>query len=75
MAQGSQVSLLDSLVVGTAEHSPVHLAVLKFTLHYTDGVPYGTHNATAVFENGTWLVSQDSYCAVLSFGGATCPGR
>ena len=29
MAQGSQVSLLDSLVVGTAEHSPVHLVVVR----------------------------------------------
>lgn len=127
------MSLLDSLVVGTAEHSPVHLVmvrvsgnvsqvrfvytkaftavpgddgysslsavqngdtlhgaldqlrrnfaqaaasssvelgqlvftdpqteVLKFTLHYTDGAPYGTQKGTAVFGNGTWLVSQDS---------------
>ncbi len=49
-------------------------AVLKFTLHYTGGLPYGTHNGTAVFENGSWLVPRDTYCAVLAFGGATCPG-
>lgn len=50
-------------------------AVLKFTLHYTGGAPYGTHNGTAVLVNGKWLVSRDSYCAVLAFGGATCPGQ
>jgi hypothetical protein len=49
-------------------------AVLKFTLHYTGGVPYGTHNGTAVFDNGAWLVARDTYCSVLSFGSAGCPG-
>ena len=63
-----------SVDLGPLVFTDPETAALQFTLHYTGGAPYGTHNGTAVLENGKWLVSRDSYCAVLAFGGATCPG-
>jgi hypothetical protein len=70
----AQAAASSSVDTGQLVFTDPQTAVLKFTLHYTGGAPYGTHNGTAVFENGRWLVSQDSYCAVLGFGGARCPG-
>jgi hypothetical protein len=70
----AQAAASSSVDLGQLVFTDPRTAVLQFTLHYTGGAPYGTHNGTAVFQNGTWLVSRDSYCAVLAFGGATCPG-
>jgi hypothetical protein len=48
-------------------------AVVRFTLSYTGGAEYGTRNGTAKLIDGRWLVTRDTYCPVLSFGGASCP--
>lgn len=48
-------------------------AAAQFTLDYTGGAAYGTQIGTAVLEGGNWLVSRDTYCQVLAFGGAPCP--
>jgi hypothetical protein len=70
----AQAAASSSVDTGQLVFTDPQTAVLKFTLHYTGGAPYGTHNGTAVFADGGWKVSKDTYCAVLSFGGATCPG-
>jgi hypothetical protein len=62
-----------SVDIGQLVFTNPQTAVLKFTLHYTGGAPYGTRNGSAVFENGAWLVSRDTYCAVMAFGSAPCP--
>lgn len=48
-------------------------AALFFTVTYQDGAPYGTQIGHAVLENGSWLVSRDTYCGLMAFGGASCP--
>jgi hypothetical protein len=70
----AEAAASSSVDTGQLVFTDPETAVLKFTLHYTGGAPYGTHNGTAVFADGAWKVSRESYCAVLSFGGATCPG-
>lgn len=70
-----QAAASSSVDTGQLVFTDPSTAVLKFTLNYTGGAPYGMHNGTAVFQNGEWLVSRDSYCSVMSFGGATCPGN
>jgi hypothetical protein len=70
----AQAAASSSVDTGQLVFTDPQTAVLKFTLHYAGGAPYGTHNGTAVFADGGWKVSKDTYCAVLSFGGATCPG-
>lgn len=68
-AAAASASVTTGQVVFTSPTS----AATEFTLSYTDGVPYGPHLGTAVLENGSWLVSRDTYCAVLAFGNAPCP--
>lgn len=48
-------------------------AALFFTVTYQQGVPYGTKIGQAVLEDGSWLVTKDTYCGLLAFAGATCP--
>lgn len=62
-----------SVVVGRVVFTSPTTATAQFTLSYQDGLPYGTHIGDAVLESGHWLVARDTYCAVLAFGGATCP--
>ena len=69
----SEAAASSSVDTGQLVFTDPQTAVLKFTLHYTGGAPYGTHNGTAVFDNGAWLVSKDTYCGVMAFGGAICP--
>jgi hypothetical protein len=65
----------DTITVTTGDivfTDPTH-AVIQFTPTYEQGAPYGTQNGKAVFDSGKWLVSQDTYCGLLRWGGATCP--
>jgi hypothetical protein len=47
-------------------------AVVRFTLSYLGGAPYGTKFGKAVLTNGKWVVARDTYCMVLGFGGGQC---
>lgn len=59
--------------VGQIVFTSPTMAALFFTVTYQDGVPYGTQIGHAVLENGSWLVSRDTYCGLMAFGGAACP--
>jgi hypothetical protein len=65
----------NSMTVTTANlvfTSPTTAAV-QYTLTYTGGAPWGTKYGQAVLVNGSWLVSRDTFCGLLAFGGGTCP--
>lgn len=68
-----QAVATSSVTAGQVVFTAPDTAVATFTLSYSGGQPYGQKNGTAVLRNGRWSVSRDTYCMVLSFGGAQCP--
>jgi hypothetical protein len=48
-------------------------AAVEYTLTYTGGAEWGTKYGRAVLVDGSWVVSRDTFCALLAFGGGTCP--
>lgn len=64
-----------SVTTGPVVFTDPARAVVRYTLTYTGGAPYGTTNGVAVLKDGRWVVARDTYCSVLSYGGAICPPR
>jgi hypothetical protein len=53
---------------------PTHADVVYTLLH--DGQPlYANRPGKAVKVGGTWMVTRDTACGLLSMGGITCPPR
>jgi hypothetical protein len=62
-----------SVTTGKLVFTNPETAVIQYTPTYTGGAPYGAQNGTAVLQDGTWLVSESTFCDLMRFGGATCP--
>jgi hypothetical protein len=62
-----------TVTVGVITFSSPDSAAVTFTPHYTGGAPYGTQTGEAVFSGGRWVVTQQTYCGLLRYGGVSCP--
>jgi hypothetical protein len=62
-----------TVTLGAITFSSPDSAAVQFTPHYTGGAPYGTQTGEAVFSGGRWVVTQQTYCGLLRYGGVTCP--
>ena len=59
--------------IGAITFTSPDSAAVEFTPHYTGGAPYGTQTGEAVFAGGRWVVTQETYCGLLRYGGVSCP--
>ena len=62
-----------TVTVGPITFTSPDSAAVTFTPHYTGGAPYGTQTGEAVFAGGRWVVTQETYCGLLRYGGVSCP--
>jgi hypothetical protein len=74
MAQHSPENLarysgrVDSITLVDETHADVVYSILF------DGIPqYAERRGRAIKIDGTWMVSRDTVCALLTLGGITCP--
>ena len=62
-----------TVTLGAVTFTSPDSAKVVFTPHYTGGAPYGTQTGEAILAGGRWVVTQETYCGLLRYGGVTCP--
>jgi hypothetical protein len=61
---------VDSIELVDSGHANVRYTILW------DGTPqYALQPGQAIKRDGTWMVTRDTVCALLEYGGVTCPSR
>lgn len=61
---------VDSIELVDSRHANVRYTILW------DGTPqYAFQPGQAIKLDGTWMVTRDTVCALLKYGGITCPPR
>jgi hypothetical protein len=74
LAQHSEADLARySGVVNAIRSIDADHASVDYTLLFAGQPQFGVRTGTAVRIDGTWKVSRDTECALLSLGGITCP--